>query len=436
MKFASQIVGWTLIHFCWQATALWACYFSIDSLLKRAAAQTRYLLSLLTLLALLVAPAATLLTEIANPSQDLIIAPSLHLPPLALGCLGVEAFSWAILPVLDAAWCIGVLFLSIRSIGGWWWLQGLRRSSAPLFRNPIQLDYLNICARLKLRRFPHLHISEQISIPMTFGFWRPLILLPASALLSLSPDQLETVLAHELAHVRRADYFWNLIQTFVETVFFFHPAVWAIGKSLRMQREFCCDDMAMEFCVEPLVYATALFELEQQRSRSQLALALNGQQSRSDIMARILRVVGEPVSDAKRSSSQVLLIFGITFTALLCLPIRRTFVVDASSRPERPPVPIVDSRGASPAQYESRLLTERRHVTKRVNVLLAPDNQPRDLTDVRTPAEAYPSPHLRLLEGEAEPVPHLAGSNHVTEPSPHISAETSPHTPPPHIPVQ
>ena len=431
MKFASQIVGWTLIHFCWQATVIWACYFSMDSLLKRATTQTRYLLSLLTLPALLLAPLATLLIEIAHPSQGLART------PIALGRLGVQTFSWDLLPVIDAAWGIGVIFLCVRSIGGWWWLQCLRRSSAPLFNGPIQSDYLNICARLKLTRFPNLHISERISIPMTFGFWRPLILLPASALLSLSPDLLETVLAHELAHVRRADYFWNLIQTFVETVFFFHPAVWAIGKSLRMQREICCDDMAMEFCIEPLVYATALFKLEEQRSRSQLALALNGQQSRSDIMARILRVVGEPVAGTKRSSSQMLLMIGITVSALLCLPLRQTFIVDASSRPERQAVSIADSEAASPAQHEASFPTERRHtsvhVAKRGNVLLTRDNQSRDLKDVRIAAEAYPSPHLRLLGEAPEPVPHLAGSNYVREPSPHISPETSP---PPHIPLQ
>ena len=184
MKFASQIVGWTLIHFCWQATVLWACYFGVDSLLKRATVQTRYLLSLLTLLALLLAPLATLLIEIAQPSQGLARTLLLHTTPIALGRLGVQTFSWGILPVLDTAWGIGVVFLCVRSIGGWWWLQGLRRGSAAFSKMPIQYPFLDICARLKLKRFPNLHISERISVPMTFGFWHPLILLPASALLS------------------------------------------------------------------------------------------------------------------------------------------------------------------------------------------------------------------------------------------------------------
>jgi hypothetical protein len=126
------------------------------------------------------------------------------------------------------------------------------------------------------------------------GIVRSLIILPASAVMVLSPQQLEAVLAHELEHVRRADYFWNLIQTTVETLFFFHPAVWWLGSRLRQQRELCCDDAAVQACADPLIYATALLRLEERRSQQLgLAMALDGHRSSSGLRARISRVLGE-----------------------------------------------------------------------------------------------------------------------------------------------
>jgi len=103
------------------------------------------------------------------------------------------------------------------------------------------------------------------------------------------------VLAHELAHVRRADFFWNLIQTVVETLFFFHPAVWWLGSRIRHERELCCDDLALTVCPNPVVYANALFQLEQQRSRQlNLAMALDGHQPGCTLRMRINRILGEP----------------------------------------------------------------------------------------------------------------------------------------------
>ena len=125
------------------------------------------------------------------------------------------------------------------------------------------------------------------------------MLLPVSAATSLGPDELEVVLAHELAHVRRADFLWNLVQTFVETLFFFHPAVWWIGNRIRQERELCCDDMALSVCPNPVVYANALFQLERQRSHpGRLAMALDGHQPAQTLKMRIARILGEPMAEA------------------------------------------------------------------------------------------------------------------------------------------
>jgi len=130
-----------------------------------------------------------------------------------------------------------------------------------------------------------------------------MVLLPISAITMLGPEELEVVLAHELAHVRRADFFWNLVQTMVETLFFFHPAVWWISGRVRHERELCCDDLALKICPNPVVYASALFHLEEHRSRQmRLAMALDGHQSPQTLRMRIARILGESMPlNASRS---------------------------------------------------------------------------------------------------------------------------------------
>jgi beta-lactamase regulating signal transducer with metallopeptidase domain len=209
------------------------------------------------------------------------------------------------MPYLDALWLAGVLFLSIRTLGGWWMI---RRLHSRLQQAPhtllLRLDVLR--RQMNIPRFVDLRLSTRITNPLTAGVLRPWILLPITALTSLSAEQLEVVLSHELAHIRRADYFWNLLQTVVETLFFFHPAVWWISRRVREERELCCDDVALRACSDPTVYASALLRLEEERrTRLHLAMALDGHQSRAGLRARILRILGdrEPSPRSFRSIS-------------------------------------------------------------------------------------------------------------------------------------
>lgn len=338
MSDASQALGWTLIHFCWQATAIAACYWVVNLWFKKAHSQTRYLLTLATLFLMLIAAVATFGYETVRCSGNTYFQVSNSpTPPLATPSIGIVVADVGFLtkqaaliqlgpflPWIDGAWLFGVLCFSVRSVGGWWWLQRLRQRTMEETSATIQATFSKVCSKLKIARLIDLRISERISIPMTLGFLRPLVLLPASVMLALSPDQLEVILAHELAHVRRADYFWNLLQTLAETLFFFHPAVWWVGNRLKEQRELCCDDIALAMCADPLLYATALLRVEEQRSAGlSLAMALDGHQSRSDFRTRILRILGEPfpqpASAGLRSLSLITICAGF-FLLLSLLP--------------------------------------------------------------------------------------------------------------------
>lgn len=305
-----ESLGWMLVHFCWQAAAIALFYWLADIGLSKARSQTRYALALAAMLLMLGSALGTLAYEemqghaepASSPGSFSSAALAKMETALPVDLSGITAANHAqapldfhrILPWLDFIWLLGVALLSTRTIGGWWLIQRLRRSA--LFDAPGALcaNFSRLCKQLGIARQVSLRISDRIPGPLTMGIFRSLIILPASALLALSPEQLEAVLAHELAHVRRADYLWNLIQTMVETLFFFHPAVWWLGRRLRQERELCCDDVAVQSCADPVVYATALLRLEERRVQQlSLAMALDGHRPWSGLRDRIARILGE-----------------------------------------------------------------------------------------------------------------------------------------------
>jgi len=326
MSYAITALGWTLIHFCWQAAAIALLYRLADAALSKASSQVRYVAALAALLSMLVAAGATLTWEEATrgghergsraewmntqdgatprSSASLVFAGEAAGTAYDPGAPILAAARSAALselqqemrgamPWLDAMWLLGVLCLSARTVGGWWLIQRLRQTSLPRVPAPVRESFARLSLRFGIKRPVDLRISGRISSPLAMGILRSMVLLPASALTSLTPEQLEVVLAHELAHIRRADYLWNMLQTMIETLFFFHPAVWWVSRNLRQQRELCCDDAALACCSDPLIYATALLRLEEERgSRLRLALALDGHE-RGSLRARIARILDE-----------------------------------------------------------------------------------------------------------------------------------------------
>jgi beta-lactamase regulating signal transducer with metallopeptidase domain len=321
-----QAIAWTLIHFCWQAAFIAAAYRGVSLITASRSSNTRYLLALSALLLMLAASVATFAFEMRSNSSSTTssivnaVAPYRTSPvstpragspesatSVSSAAPGHSVAGWLpslslrvpVLLMIDGLWLVGVFVLSLRSLGGWWLIRRLRAVANVEAPAAVRASFRRISASLGLRRPVLLRVSTAITGPVTVGALRALVLLPLSAVTSLGPDELEVVLAHELAHVRRADFLWNLVQILVETLFFFHPAVWWIGSRIRHERELCCDDLALSVCPNPTVYANALFQLEQQRGRrlGQLAMALDGHQPARTLRMRIARILGEPVAD-------------------------------------------------------------------------------------------------------------------------------------------
>jgi len=282
-----QALGWTLLHFLWQGALLAAAVGLLLSVMRRRSANARYVICCAGMALMIAAPLATLSIILSSRHGAIVIPPELLTADLGRSSIWHRLSP--LLPYLTLFWLAGVLLLQCRLILQWSRAQHLKhcgtRSGPPAWDRTVA----DLSERLGVGK--HVRIVESLLAPgpMVMGWLRPVILLPVGVATGLTVHQLRTVIAHELAHVRRHDYIVNLIQSVFETLLFYHPAVWWLSHRLRAEREYCCDDLAVSACGDALCYARALSALDGMRGEAfQTALATTG----GPLMNRILRVVG------------------------------------------------------------------------------------------------------------------------------------------------
>ena len=309
-------LGWTLILFLWQGAAIAAVLALLDALLSRHRAVLRYTCACVALVGMLAAPLLTfaVLTASSHTSSQhpvILSSPSVRTPtamgasdfrplrtiskaagnriPVRNATVFRPRLSRIVLPWFVAFWGLGVFVLSLRLLGGWWLVRRLARPAQHVALEGWQTTIERLSRRLEVARPVRLMRSVLVTVPTTIGWLRPMILLPASTLTGLLPTQIEAILAHELAHIRRHDYLVNLLQSLLETLLFYHPAVWWVSRRIRDEREFCCDELAVEASGDPIVYARALVELERLRGE-EIGLAMAA--TSGSLAYRIARLLG------------------------------------------------------------------------------------------------------------------------------------------------
>jgi uncharacterized protein (TIGR03435 family) len=218
--------------------------------------------------------------------------------------------------LIVGAWLIGAALLGLRLAGGWWRVRRLHRRSLAFASSRWEAVSDRIRGRLAVRRRVHVVDSDLVETPTALGWIRPVVLLPIATFAQLTPAQVEAILAHELAHIRRHDYAVNLLQTVAETVLFYHPAVWWVSARIRAEREHCCDDVAVEVSGDTLSYVTALEAILRAKpafiERTEdtgFALAATG----GMLLDRVRRLLHVPVDHARPLSGAV------WTTVLVCL---------------------------------------------------------------------------------------------------------------------
>ena len=294
-----QALGWTLLHFVWQGAALAALFAVTNALCRRAT--TRYALAVTALALMMAAPLITLagLMRQKDPAVGYGAPGASALAVKPVEGVSVAAGPGAPAPEAPApqpagilwcveAWFLGVLLLSLRTAGGLFLVEKMRRCEMRPVARELYEKCLALQRKMGLERVIRYCECLRLDAPAVLGWVRPVVLLPAKALTGLSEEQIAMIIAHELAHIRRLDGFVNLFQIGVETLLFYHPAVWWVSQRIRTEREHCCDDEAVAVSGDAVNYARALTLMEEWRTAPSLLMAAN----RSPLSERVVRLLG------------------------------------------------------------------------------------------------------------------------------------------------
>ena len=261
-------LGWTLVHFLWQGMGLGLVFVLAHRAARRGSPALRYWIGMATLAAMLLSALVTFLV-VYEPAGAMVAQAALGGSAAASVTIAADPGGWAwlravlepLVPWTVLGWLIGVGVNALGLLGDFRQLRTTLATARPL-ESPWPDVVDRISRVLGVRRVVRVLESARVGVPIVVGWLRPVIIIPPSALLGLSPRQLELIIGHELAHVARFDYLFNLAQLFVETVLFYHPAVHFVGRAVRLERENCCDDAVVERTGETLAYAKALTEIE------------------------------------------------------------------------------------------------------------------------------------------------------------------------------
>lgn len=295
-------LGWALVHFVWQGAVIGLVCWALLKALETSRPATRYWVGMAGLAGMAVAPLVTFLVVLPNLAgagadgaltggPELVAGPSTALFAVA-GSASVASRLETLLPVAVALWLSGVLLMVFRL------LRDIRQVNQLVSRDvsPVSRHWEAVMTRLAgslcIRQPVRILESARVSVPLVIGWLKPTILIPPSALLGLTPRQLELIIAHELAHVRRADWLFNLFQVVVETVLFYHPAVRLLSRRIRAEREHCCDDIVVAVTGDSLTYARALTEVEGLRATLTARMAIGA--SDGQLAGRVTRLVAPP----------------------------------------------------------------------------------------------------------------------------------------------
>lgn len=303
----AQAIGWALLHLVWQGTVLALITAVLLTMLRNQSSNARYLVACTAMALMILLPVVTgtrVYRQNDAAGWTLVIAPSgVRVAPAAVERVAaagpgaevplakkLQEQARTALPWFLVIWAAGVTVLLVRLLLTWTRIGRLCREALPAPQR-WQSMLARVSSKMELASPIRLIESARVEVPMVVGWLRPVVLVPITAITGLTPEQFETILAHELAHVKRNDFLVNVLQTIVETLLFYHPAVWWLSGRIREERENCCDDDAVTVCGSPILYARALADLEGLRSiQLRPAVAADG----GSLRHRVVRLLSSP----------------------------------------------------------------------------------------------------------------------------------------------
>ncbi|MDA3953696.1 MAG: M56 family metallopeptidase [Bacteroidales bacterium] len=303
-------LGWNIFHIFWQGIIIGIVLSVVLHILKGKSSQLKYLISMISLLLLLgfsifnfsINYNENFNKAITNINYDQINYTDFQLDDLNNANTGEGSIELItslknrlknidrFFPLIVNVWILGVFIFILKFVLSFFYTYRLKKISTQSISEEWLVKFLKIQDKLNLNRTVKYIESQLVRIPLVLGYLRPVVVIPVQMLSGIPSNQIEAIIAHELAHIRRNDYIFNVLQTIIETVFFFHPAVWYITSQIRKERENCCDDVALTVCEGSLVYAKALISVQELTlNRHYSAVAFSGR--KKHLLNRIKRMI-------------------------------------------------------------------------------------------------------------------------------------------------
>ena len=303
-----KALGWTFVHSLWQIALIGFLLFIILRLIPGRSAHVRYTISTISL-SLIVAMASITFVVMLPDNKDITeITGNLVFVSHPESLTFTERMSaWLELnmPMMLTIWLGGVTILLLRLVLSLGWINHIRVNA--ILQPELQSTLDQIIQRVQLKVKPQVSTSGLVPSPLTIGYLKPLILFPVGIINQLNPKEVEAILTHELAHIVRRDYLSNLIQSFIETLFYYHPITWWISRMVRTERENRADDLAVSWCGDQLGYAKALMTVQEMQVHRTTTLAIGFASRKGAMLARIQRILNLPYQNHNQMEKTVLL---------------------------------------------------------------------------------------------------------------------------------
>ena len=340
-------LGWTLVHTLWQGTLVALITGFLFLGLKKRSAKIRYVLAVSSLAAILLLSVSTFIRYYSgNPDVDKSGISALSSSAKGGGVIdeemnnyqadelladetGIKVFYAKFtdyfnrhFPILITLWFMGILFFLLKLMGGLIYSERIKHFGTKPFPSSWKNTISALKTKMNFKRPVKVVESYFARVPMVIGYFKPVILMPLGLLSGIPADQVEAIIAHELAHIRRNDFLINIFQSIVEAIFFYHPAVWWISGLIRKEREHCCDDLAVSVCDESLIYAKALANLQERvvGAPPYYAVAFSGR--KYTLLSRIKRLNQKPAMKNNISEKWITFIAMIVVVLVLSTILR------------------------------------------------------------------------------------------------------------------
>jgi bla regulator protein BlaR1 len=295
-----QSLGFAIANSLWQTALLWLVYIAVSHLLPLSSA-AKYRLAVIAQLVSFVWFVVTIQFYYSEYRALLNAAPMAPAGSMQAVIAGNEGTASQLLrymvkveqmlPYVSMAYLLLMVFLCIRWFSGYRQTQLVRNQGLQKIPVDWKLFVQRISAQLGIKKEVRLYLSENITTPLTIGFLKPIILVPLASINHLTTEQLEAVLLHELAHIKRYDYLVNIILSAVEIGLFFNPFTQMLRKQIHKERENSCDDWVLQFQYKASDYAEALLRIAYMQATPALAMAATGK--KNDLLVRVKRMIGQ-----------------------------------------------------------------------------------------------------------------------------------------------